>query len=114
MEFLPKARRVVVTSEERHKIARLYGSGSRSQGDCRRDRAHRSGCLPHSDGARRACSSASTTATGIAGAQTSGTITDNRRRRLHPAIDQGPADARPGMTSFADRASGRGRRTADM
>ena len=27
MEFLPKARRVVVTSEDRHKIARLYGSG---------------------------------------------------------------------------------------
>ena len=27
MEFLPKARRVVVTPEDRHKIARLYGSG---------------------------------------------------------------------------------------
>ena len=27
MEFLPKARRMVVTPEDRHKIARLYGSG---------------------------------------------------------------------------------------
>ena len=36
------------------------------------------------------------------------------RQPLHPAIDQGPADARPGMTSFADRALGRGRRTADI
>ena len=27
MEFMPKARRVIVTPEDRHKIARLYGSG---------------------------------------------------------------------------------------